>query len=73
MSTARQDREGAGARAFLEGSAVPVLPTTISAADPEFTANREHMASLVEGLQAALRVVRHPWASTTLVTARNCW
>ncbi len=58
MTTTGQHRDGADARAFLESAAVPVLPTTISAADPEFKVNREHMASLVEGLQAALRVVR---------------
>jgi acetyl-CoA carboxylase carboxyltransferase component len=51
-------RDGHEARAFLEGSAVPVLPTTISTGDEQFAANREHMRGLVEQLQAAMRVVR---------------
>jgi acetyl-CoA carboxylase carboxyltransferase component len=57
MSIARDGRD-AGARAFLEGAAVPVLPTTIDTSDKQFAANREHMRALVEQLQAAIRVVR---------------
>ena len=51
-------RDGRDASAFLEGAAVPVLPTTISTGDDAFAANREHTRSLVEQLQAAMRVVR---------------
>ena len=58
MTTTRRDKDGAAARAFLEGAAVPVLPTTITPGDPDYAANRDHMASLVERLQASLRVVR---------------
>jgi acetyl-CoA carboxylase carboxyltransferase component len=57
MTIARDGRD-AGARAFLEGAAVPVLPTTIARDDEAFAANREHMRGLVEQLQAAMRVVR---------------
>ena len=59
MTTARESRQdGAAARAFLEGAAIPVLPTTIDSNATEFASNREHMAGLVEQLQAKLRVVR---------------
>ncbi|MEX1158472.1 MAG: carboxyl transferase domain-containing protein, partial [Thermomicrobiales bacterium] len=58
MTTTRNSRDGAAAQAFLEGAAVPVLPTNLNAADPQSEANREHMRELVEGLQAALRDVR---------------
>jgi acetyl-CoA carboxylase carboxyltransferase component len=58
MTTLRDRRDGAAARAFLEGAAVPVLPTTINESDEEYAANREHMLDLVEQLQATLRVTR---------------
>ncbi|MEO8457588.1 MAG: carboxyl transferase domain-containing protein [Chloroflexota bacterium] len=58
MTTARDSRDGANARAFLEGAAVPVLPTKIDASDPDFAANREHMTELVNQFQANLRIVR---------------
>ncbi len=57
MTLARDGRD-AGARAFLEGAAVPVLPTTVARDDEQFAANREHMRGLVEQLQASMRVVR---------------
>jgi acetyl-CoA carboxylase carboxyltransferase component len=47
----------AGARtaaAFLEGSPVQVLPTTVNASDRQFVANRDRMTALVSELQAAL-------------------
>jgi acetyl-CoA carboxylase carboxyltransferase component len=43
---------------FLEGSPVPVLSTTVDVNDRQFAANREHMITLVKGLQAALTNVR---------------
>ena len=46
------------ASAFLEGQAVPALPTTVNRADRHFEANRERMRLLVQQLQSALATVR---------------
>jgi len=46
------------ATAFLEGSPVPVLQTAVDPNDRQFSANRDHMRSLVEDLRAALAKVQ---------------
>ena len=51
-------RDGASAVAFLEGTAVPVLPTAIDTSDLQFRANRDRMRSLVDQLQEALGKIR---------------
>jgi acetyl-CoA carboxylase carboxyltransferase component len=49
--------EARAASAFLDGSPVPVLPTTIDASNGEFAENRERMVALVTELQDALHHV----------------
>ncbi|MEX0683197.1 MAG: carboxyl transferase domain-containing protein [Dehalococcoidia bacterium] len=51
-------RESAAAVAFLEGSAVPVLPSTIDTAGADFDENRGRMRQRVEELQRALGLIR---------------
>jgi acetyl-CoA carboxylase carboxyltransferase component len=46
------------ASTFFENSTVPVMSTAVDVNDRQFAANREHMTSLVKGLQAALTNVR---------------
>jgi acetyl-CoA carboxylase carboxyltransferase component len=46
------------ASAFLEGSAVPVLATTVDPRDRQFAANRDRMTALVKQLQGILADVR---------------
>ena len=58
MAIAPSGRDRAAAQAFVEGAAVPVLPTTVKTTDPGFTANREHLQRLVEELQFSLEKVR---------------
>jgi acetyl-CoA carboxylase carboxyltransferase component len=43
--------------AFLEGAAVPVLESAVDRSHPDFAANRERMAALVQQLQDALAAV----------------
>ena len=43
---------------FLDGSAVPVLPTSIDPSAPEFATNREHMEGLVAQFRERLDLVR---------------
>ncbi len=56
--TTVQRPDEAAALDFLEGSAVPVLPTAVDTSDPEFTRNRERMRHLVAELQERLELVR---------------
>ncbi|GBD14697.1 Methylmalonyl-CoA carboxyltransferase 12S subunit [bacterium HR25] len=56
--TTVQRPDEAAALDFLEGSAVPVLPTAVDTADPEFARNRERMQHLVAQLQERLELVR---------------
>jgi acetyl-CoA carboxylase carboxyltransferase component len=49
--------EARAASAFLDGSPVPVLPTTIDTSNGEFAENRERMVALVTELQDALHHV----------------
>jgi acetyl-CoA carboxylase carboxyltransferase component len=52
------DGRDSAASAFLEGSAVPVLPTAVRPAGPEFAENRERMRSLVAELFERIGRVR---------------
>ncbi len=54
----RESRDGAATTAFLEGAAIPALPTAVNTAAPEFGSNRERMLPLVGELQSALDFVR---------------
>ena len=58
MTIARDGRDGALATSFLEGAPVPVLPSRVNTAEPQFDRNRERMRALVEELQTALTTVR---------------
>jgi acetyl-CoA carboxylase carboxyltransferase component len=58
MTVARDGRDGALATSFLEGAPVPVLPSRVNTAEPQFDRNRERMRALVEDLQTALGTVR---------------
>ncbi|MEO7665400.1 MAG: carboxyl transferase domain-containing protein, partial [Dehalococcoidia bacterium] len=51
-------QEKAAVQAFVEGAAVPALPTTVDASDPSFAANHDRMRLLVEELQFSLQKVR---------------
>src|SRR3990172_3475843 len=50
--------EARAAAAFLEGSPVPVLSTSVDPGDRQFSANSQRMRTLVEELQTALARVR---------------
>ena len=58
MTIASDGRDRALATSFLEGAPVPVLPSRVNTAEPQFDRNRERMRTLVEALQAALATVR---------------
>ena len=58
MTIARDGRDGAIATSFLDGGPVPVLPSRVNAAEPQFDRNRARMRALVENLQAALTTIR---------------
>jgi acetyl-CoA carboxylase carboxyltransferase component len=58
MTIARDGRDGAIATSFLDGGPVPVLPSRINAAEPQFDRNRTRMRALVEKLQESLTTVR---------------
>ena len=58
MTIASDGRDRALATSFLEGAPVPVLPSRVNTAEPQFDRNRERMRALVEKLQTALTTVR---------------
>ena len=58
MTIASDGRDRALATSFLEGAPVPVLPSRVNTAEPQFDRNRERMRALVEDLQGALATVR---------------
>ena len=71
MTIARDGRDGALATSFLEGAPVPVLPSRVNTADPQFDRNRERMRTNVVGLQTALATVRMGGGREALVRHRS--
>jgi acetyl-CoA carboxylase carboxyltransferase component len=71
MTITRDGRDGALATSFLEGAPVPVLPSRVNTAEPQFDRNRERMRGFVEELQHALAAVRAGGGNESLQRHRS--
>jgi acetyl-CoA carboxylase carboxyltransferase component len=58
MTITRNGQDAAGAQAFLEGAAVPVLQSAANTGDKQFLANRDALTQHVDELQANLARVK---------------